>query len=902
MDTLRTYMVGLTSVTEGFINAGQLKEAVGSWRERPDRPISVILAERGWLSDSDRSTVEALVESELARQGEHSPIVVSSTHPSVADFDGHDLFEGTTTPRDVHVPSDGSSQDAPAIGQPPDPSEGSTDRYLSPQFHASGGMKVVYRVKDRKLGREVALAKLKPELAKTAEYVRRFVVEARITASLGHPNIVPIHDLNEVTRPPSYTMPFLEGRTFSAAIRQHHGWKAGDAAPEFSFRDLLTSFLGVCNAVAFAHEKGVIHRDLKGANVQIDTLGQTIVLDWGLARRLDDPLDPLARAADPDDTEDAHAHTYAPTRPGSSIGTPQYMPPEQAQGDTYRINTHSDVFGLGTMLYLILAGRPPYETTKQAAAVDFRPPSAHKMGLPKALEAVCLKAMQAKPEDRYASAEALAADVRRWLADEPVSVFPEPVATRTFRWARKHRPIVAGAAMLLVTAVAGLGIGLWRVEVEREKVEIERDEKVKALQAAESDAVAARWMISETRRIVGRDLAMIPHAEDARLNLAELNVRYARTFLAQHPVIATQARGELIPMLHEAANDYRNFGKFSVAAKLYAEAIRETEAILKAHPESTTHQELFSRIISDQATALLAVGHPAEAKLLLDAAESKTSEARKLNPTNANLIQVHAWVNFNRAELLRVEGRVDEGAKLLGDVLNDFEAIGGKATASVVDDFRLDWVRVDLGAALGCGGKTREAREVLDRAVRGLTKLHKTAPDHNVAFILSRARLERGRLLAGASATRAEAIEDLDAAIAAIDALSRDFPRFIVYRRALAVALTLRARVRADAARDIRPSEIPKAEIEMIEGDAGRAQTLLAKLARDVPDSDNYHSPLGDALTQLGRAAALEGRQADAKRLFAEAIQSYARAQKFMPQDTYLRDGLKRCQAEAQRV
>ena len=222
-------------------------------------------------------------------------------------------------------------------------------------------------------------------------------------------------------------------------------------------RKLLRRFLDVCNAIDYAHSRGVIHRDIKPANIILGKHGETLVVDWGLAKAVG--------RADPS----AGEQTIAPsssgsseTLPGSALGTPAYMSPEQAGGDLDRLGPRSDVYSLGATLYCLLTGKPPFEgddigeILRRVQAGDVRAPRAVDPALDKALEAVCLKAMATKPADRYATCRALAEDIERWAADEPVSAWREPISRRVRRWANRNRTAVASVAVALMAGVVGL--------------------------------------------------------------------------------------------------------------------------------------------------------------------------------------------------------------------------------------------------------------------------------------------------------------------------------------------------------------------------------------------------------------------------------------------------------------
>jgi serine/threonine-protein kinase len=317
----------------------------------------------------------------------------------------------------------------------------------------------VWLARDASVGRDVALKELRPERVGNPTVWARFLKEAQVTGQLEHPGIVPVYEVGCRTedKQPFYTMRFVRGRTLAEATAAYHRRRATGEAGPLELRELLTAFVGVCNAVAYAHSRGVLHRDLKPQNVILGDYGEVIVLDWGLAKLMDRPDD---EAAPLDLPTDGQAEW---TMQGQVLGTPAYMAPEQAEGRLDLLGPASDVHGLGAILYEILTGQPPFQGDDTTAVlrkvVHETPPRPRSLtkGTPKALEAVCLKALAKKPAARYGTAKELAADVQRWLAGEPVSACPEPRSVRLGRWLRRHRVGVAGAGAALVAAVVCLG-------------------------------------------------------------------------------------------------------------------------------------------------------------------------------------------------------------------------------------------------------------------------------------------------------------------------------------------------------------------------------------------------------------------------------------------------------------
>jgi len=287
------------------------------------------------------------------------------------------------------------------------------------------------------------LKELHPHHASNPNTVHQFMQEAQITGQLEHPGIVPVYELIKpgAGRDPFYTMRFVRGRTLTeACIAYHERSQAGTATP-LEFLTLLNAFVSVCQTVAYAHSRGIVHRDLKGSNVVLGDFGEVIVLDWGLAKRMADDPDGARRTSTDDDDrlrETWATHCSLPSLMGEIKGTPQYMAPEQAAGRADLIGRWTDVYGLGAILYHILTGRPPFNgpdvasVLRQVVADEPAPPSCLAPATPRGLEAACLRAMAKDPGRRHAAAGDLADEVRQWLAETAERSRDEQVRERFF--------------------------------------------------------------------------------------------------------------------------------------------------------------------------------------------------------------------------------------------------------------------------------------------------------------------------------------------------------------------------------------------------------------------------------------------------------------------------------------
>lgn len=311
---------------------------------------------------------------------------------------------------------------------------------------ARGGMGVVYAARDRDLARDVAVKVIAPEAA-DSDTATRLLREARIIARLEHPGIVPVHDAG--TLPDGrvfYAMKLVSGRRLDEVVRA-----------EPSLRERLRLFQRLCEPVAFAHARGVIHRDLKPENVMVGPFGEVLVMDWGVAKEAGE-REPAGSRPRGDLIPESTAH-------GTILGTPAYMPPEQARGEVDRVDARADVHALGGVLHFLLTGRAPGRAPADPSAVtrtwvgapgtprlrgDF---AAASVDVPRPLQAVCRKALAPDPAARYDSVSALAADVSRFLEGDPVSAYPEGPWQKVVRIAARHRvPILLVAAYLSARA------------------------------------------------------------------------------------------------------------------------------------------------------------------------------------------------------------------------------------------------------------------------------------------------------------------------------------------------------------------------------------------------------------------------------------------------------------------
>ena len=381
----------------------------------------------------------------------------------------------------------------PGAVETPDDREKESDsnRFQILRSHQQGGLGEVLIAFDHQLGREVAIKQIKPKWRDHEEARQRFLQEAEVTGRLEHPGVVPVYAMGSWGDGRQYyAMRFIEGDTLKQKIESYHasGPDTKDTdSRQLQFRQLLGALIDVCNTMNYAHSRRVLHRDLKPSNVMVGPYGETLIVDWGLAKQMDLPEDESMTAAFMRDRSGGTGST--PTQVGGAVGTPQYMSPEQAGGRTDEVGRCTDIYLLGGILYQILTGRPPHSEESlsslltKIASGALTPPRSIDAEIPRPLDAICCKAMRAGVSDRYRSAAEMAADLERWMADEPVSVHRDAWTVRASRWGRRHRTLVVAGAVAAVLLTVGSVVGslVWSAEKSRQ-LEIRQDRNIKQAQ------------------------------------------------------------------------------------------------------------------------------------------------------------------------------------------------------------------------------------------------------------------------------------------------------------------------------------------------------------------------------------------------------------------------------------
>ena len=485
----RDLLFGILAVQLRLITPAQLAQIGAAWNGDLTKSLPSRLLESGLVTPADRDILFDLVARAIEKHD-------NDPHATLTAFGGPMELLRSEEDDTLGVWQDDGEEDpaSVSIGVPEYPG-----RYKLISQHARGGMGRIWVAMDNTLGRQIALKELigggasrlldvsGRGLTAPAAPVARFLQEARVTGQLEHPSIVPVYELgHRADGTPYYTMKLVRGRTLSEAIE-----KCTDLRTRL---ELLPHFADLCNAIAYAHDRGVIHRDIKPQNVMVGEFGETVVIDWGLAKakgQSDIQAGAMQRNLSESDSVWSSTHTSL----GEVLGTPAYMAPEQARGDIEAIDERSDIYGLGAVLYALLTGNAPYrgkrqgEVLTQVRAGMTTPIAESEPKAPRELVAICERAMQTKPGARYPSAKDMVADIKRFQSGALVGAHDYSAAELIRRFVRRNRTVLATAtAGLLIAVVLAVFYQLQLFD----SLDRERTERTRAEEAviAREDALA----------------------------------------------------------------------------------------------------------------------------------------------------------------------------------------------------------------------------------------------------------------------------------------------------------------------------------------------------------------------------------------------------------------------------
>lgn len=598
------------------------------------------------------------------------------------------------------------------------PSQAIQAKYSKQSLHRQGGIGRVWIAHDNNLNRQVALKDLQPQYTEDPAVRERFVREAQITGKLDHPNIVPVYQLRQGSdvADPFYTMRLVEGKTLREVILCQQEARESEGRSRRDQVNLLNILTTVCQTVAYAHSQGVVHRDLKPDNIVVGDYGEIFVLDWGLAKVIDEPTVMADETVIAPVTTSTETNRAGKTLAGTRIGTPAYMAPEQAAGATDQIGLPTDVYGLGTILFEILTGQPPHQATDTDQLIQQiqqgPTPAARTLNASAApaLEAICCKAMSKNPSQRYASALDLRNEIQSWIADEPVECYRDSWWDRCSRWTRRHRRLINTAALLMLLATTGLGIGNRLLNRAHQRTQQEKE-------SAETDFHRARSVIEglsleinspQAQRLTGfkplqRQLTqqlldfylyfLEQHRSEPAYRAEIADVHYQLGILANSLETLDSARlhyensltlflqlskeepkhkpyqRQLSKCYNSLGNLSQGSGDFATAEKNYLQASQVAKTLVAGQSSSDSDRQLQLTILNNLATLYMIRGHTSEAIIGFQKILAAPQQGQPAAPTTALAAHLNLSVLYRNAGNLSESSSSLETAKKILDQL-----------------------------------------------------------------------------------------------------------------------------------------------------------------------------------------------------------------------------------------
>lgn len=718
---------------------------------------------------------------------------------------------------------------------------------------AKGGMGIVYKARQRKLNRIVAIKMILSGQFADRTDVERFYAEAEAAAGLSHPNIVAIHEIGEVNGQHFFSMDYIEGNSLSGMVRE------STFLPQQAAAMLKT----IAETMQFAHERGVVHRDLKPSNVLVDRTNRPLITDFGLAKQV--------------------SNQSQLTMSGAIIGTPSYMPPEQATGDGERVGPWSDIYSLGAILYELLTGRPPFraatpfETIRQVIESEPVSPRLVNPSVPKDLETICLKCLQKEPAKRYATSQELAEELGRFINGEPIKARPIGRVARLWRLCRRY-PYTASAvaAFVLVLIVASIGLTIANIRVNWALAKSEASER-----KSDQSFRAAMKAVNDLFTIASEEtLFNQPGMQPVRDELLEKALSFYQGFLEE--------RGDDPTVVDELAATYTRIGHIKQTLGLRHEALPAYQTALAMQEERVEAAPHDPQRLTDYANTLNALGtfvatghdYPAARDWFLKAAEVRQ---RLLNrePNSSEYLRLLANTVMNIAIVEKELG----DAKAASRYLEESQRLRSLAIERSPNDRRLHRDAAKCAYTLAnvhwLSGRIDDAERSFLAAVDALQTLEKSPPMEleNQKLLAISLRLlgdlsfKSKQDLEGASKWYGEAIDYLER-------LARQNPAVPDYRLEQAGPLMHLALVQS--AQEKHTDAL---------GSLERAQKILAPLTEQFPDVPQYKHDLGTAIKasavehwMLGEYPVAREQMQHAARLFSELNAAYPAHAEFAEQ------------------
>ncbi len=527
-------------------------------------------------------------------------------------------------------------------------------RYVVIREIARGGMGKVLEVEDTDLRRSVALKVLRKELVDRRDLVERFLEEAQITGQLEHPNIVPVHEIGIDGKGNLYfTMKLVEGWGLNEILNK---LRAGDkdTLREWTVARLLEMFLKLCEGIAFAHSRGVIHRDLKPANIMVGRFGEVQIMDWGVSKIVArNEKDAHEKAVISDRMESE----FGATMVGAIVGTPSYMSPEQAKGETDALGVESDIFALGVILYELLSLRSPWtgktsdEVLEQVRTYDPEPPSRRNLdrAIAPELDDLALRCLAKSREKRLATVRELMVNIRNYMEGRTMAAVKYSIGQLLGKWMSRNKRTVLTSLLVLVALIGSAAVTVFYIQQkELEQVpalinsgNAARDQS-KAAQSR-GDFKATRDFLIEARTAFDQALKIDPDNEDAKKGSDDVSTRFSQALLAEHDYQQRSTREkrfkerleEVRNLFQQAQDDYKKGALLETSHLALARALNMLDLLLDEEESNANALSLKARIALHFAQRALAEKEIAFAELLYYIGVSTGLEKQEFNELDA---------------------------------------------------------------------------------------------------------------------------------------------------------------------------------------------------------------------------------------------------------------------------